>query len=196
MKKALIGAGGFAREIRAHMGDHTMKCFVDDQYWKENTECIYPLSQFNPEEYEVLVAIGDPKDRFDMVSKLPTNTQYFTFIHPSAQIFGNDITIGKGSIVCAGCIITTNVKIGDHSHLNLHTTIGHDCKIGDYFTTAPGVKVSGNCKIYDCVYIGTNASIRQKISIHSMVTIGMNAAVVKHIEEPGTYVGIPAKKIK
>jgi sugar O-acyltransferase (sialic acid O-acetyltransferase NeuD family) len=196
MKKALIGAGGFAREIRAHMGDNTMKCFVDDQYWRENTEYIYPLSQFNPGEYEVLVAIGDPKDRFDMVQKLPENTKYFSFIHPSAQILGSDVTIGQGSIVCAGCIVTTNVKIGKHAHLNLHTTIGHDCEIGDYFTTAPGVKVSGNCKIYDCVYIGTNASIRQKINIYSLSTIGMNAAVVKDIESPGVYAGVPAKKIK
>jgi sugar O-acyltransferase (sialic acid O-acetyltransferase NeuD family) len=196
MKKALIGAGGFAREIKAHMGDYTMKCFVDDQYWIENNERIFPLSQFDPDQYEVLVAIGDPRDRYDMIQKLPENTKYFTFIHPSAQILGNDVTIGKGSIICAGCIVTTNVKIGNHTHLNLHTTIGHDCEIGNYFTTAPGVKVSGNCKIYDCVYIGTNASIRQKINIHSLSTIGMNAAVVKDIESPGVYAGVPAKKIK
>jgi UDP-3-O-[3-hydroxymyristoyl] glucosamine N-acyltransferase len=82
-----------------------------------------------------------------------------------------------------------------HAHLNLQTTIGHDCEIGDYFTTAPGAKISGNCKIHDCIYIGTNASIREKISIHSFSTIGMNAAVVKSIEEPGTYVGVPAIKI-
>jgi len=196
MKKALIGAGGFAREIRAHMGDYSMKCFVDDQYWIENNDNIYPLSQFDPSEYEVLVAIGDPRDRFDMIQKLPLNIKYFSFIHPSAQILGNDVIIGQGSIICAGCIITTNVKMGDHAHLNLHTTIGHDCEIGKYFTTAPGVKVSGNCKIYDCVYVGTNASIRQKINIHSLTTIGMNAAVVKDIESPGVYAGVPAKKIK
>jgi sugar O-acyltransferase (sialic acid O-acetyltransferase NeuD family) len=196
MKKALIGAGGFAREIRAHMGDYSMICFVDDQYFIENNDNIYPLSQFDPSEYEVLVAIGDPRDRFDMIQKFPLNTKYFSFIHPSAQILGNDVIIGQGSIVCAGCIITTNVKIGDHAHLNLHTTIGHDCEIGTYFTTAPGVKVSGNCKIHDCVYVGTNASIRQKINIHSFTTIGMNAAVVKDIESPGVYAGVPAKKIK
>ena len=90
----------------------------------------------------------------------------------------------------------TNVKIGKHAHLNLLTTIGHDCEIGDYFTTAPGSKISGNCKIYDCVYVGTNASIKQKLSIESFTTIGSGAAVVKDIEEPGVYAGVPAKKIK
>jgi sugar O-acyltransferase (sialic acid O-acetyltransferase NeuD family) len=196
MKKALIGAGGFAREIKAYFGNLTMKCFVDDEYWRENNEFIFPLSEFNPNEYEVIVAIGDPRARFDMVQKLPKNTKYFTFIHPSAQILDSNIKIGNGSIICAGCILTTNIKIGEHAHLNLQTTIGHDCKIGDYFTTSPGAKISGNCTIYDCVYVGTNASIKQGINIHSLATIGLNAGVVKHITEPGIYTGTPAKLMK
>jgi sugar O-acyltransferase (sialic acid O-acetyltransferase NeuD family) len=195
MEKVLIGAGGFAREIRAHMNDFTMKCFVDDQYYKENDDNILPLSQFDATKHRALVAIGDPKDRFDMVQKLPKGTKYFSHIHPSAVILGNDVEIGEGSIVCAGVIITTNVKIGKHAHLNLQSTIGHDCTIGDYFTTAPGAKISGNCTIYDCVYVGTNASVKQKVSIHSFATVGLNAGVVKSIEDSGTYIGTPAKKL-
>jgi sugar O-acyltransferase (sialic acid O-acetyltransferase NeuD family) len=196
MERALIGAGGFAREIKAHMRKPNMVCFIDDEYWVDNNENILPLSKFDPLNYEVLITIGDPKDRYNMVQKLPKNTKYFTFIHPSVQMLGNDIEIGEGSIICAGCVLTTNIKIGNHTHLNLQTTVGHDCNIGNYFTTAPGVKISGNCKIYDCVYIGTNTSIKQKISIHSYVTIGLNAGVIKNINESGIYVGVPAKKIK
>lgn len=196
MKKALIGAGGFADEVKAHMKDFTMKCFVDPEYYKLNNKNIHPLSEFDPEEYEVLVAVGNPKDRFDIIQKLPKNTKYFTFIHPSAQILGDDVCIGKGSIICAGSILTTNIKIGNHAHLNLQTTIGHDCTIGDYFTTAPGAKISGNCVIHDIVYIGTNASVKQSITIHSLSTIGLNAGVVKNINESGIYAGVPARKIK
>lgn len=195
MEKVLIGAGGFAREIRAHMNNFSMKCFVDDKYYKENNDSILPLSQFDETKYEALVAVGDPGDRFDIIQRLPNTTQYFTFIHPSALILGNDVEIGEGSIICAGVIITTNIKIGRHAHLNLHTTIGHDCTVGDYFTTAPGVNISGNCKIYDCVYVGTNAALRQELTIHSGATIGLNAGVVKHIEDSGVYTGVPAKKL-
>jgi UDP-3-O-[3-hydroxymyristoyl] glucosamine N-acyltransferase len=60
----------------------------------------------------------------------------------------------------------------------------------------PGVIVSGNVTIYDLVYIGTNSSIKEKLSIHSLSTIGLNSGIVKNINEPGTYVGIPSKKIK
>jgi sugar O-acyltransferase (sialic acid O-acetyltransferase NeuD family) len=196
MKKALIGGGGFAREIKSHIGDPKIKCFVDDEYWKENDDYIFPLSKFDSKKYKVIVAIGDPKDRFDMIQKLPKDTKYFKFIHPSAQILGKDTFIGEGSVICAGCILTTNITIGKHAHLNLQTTIGHDCRIGDYFTTAPGVKVSGNCKIYDCVYIGTNSSIREKITICDDVILGLNSGVVKNITESGVYGGTPCKKIK
>jgi sugar O-acyltransferase (sialic acid O-acetyltransferase NeuD family) len=195
MKKALIGAGGFAREIKAHIGDESMICFVDDNYYMGDIHTL-PLSQFDPNEYEVLIAIGDPRARYEVYSRLPKETKYFTHIDKRAIILDSDVEIGEGSIVCAGCILTTNIKIGRHAHLNLQTTIGHDTIIGDFFTTAPGAKVSGNCTIYDLVYIGTNASIREKITIHSLATIGLNAGVVKDIIEPGVYGGTPCKKIK
>ena len=199
MKKGIIGAGGFGREV--YWGFSLMEriitvFFVDDKYWDGSNELILPLSKFDPTEYSIVVAIGDPKDRFDIVQRLPKETKYFTHIHDSCQILGDDVIIGEGSIICAGTVITTNVKLGKHAHLNLQTTIGHDCEIGDYFTTAPGAKISGNCKIYDLVYVGTNASIKEKLTIHSLTTIGSNATVVKNIEESGTYVGVPVKKIK
>lgn len=194
MKKlALIGAGGFANEIRAHMKEFNLKCFVDEKYYKENSDNISPMSEFDPEEYKVVVAIGDSNARYEIVNRLPKNTEYFTYIHPSAQIIGNDFEIGEGSIICAGAIVTTNCIIGKHAHLNLLTTIGHDCRIGDFFTTAPGVKISGNCNIGDRVYFGTNSSIRQKLNVCDDVTVGLNAGIVKSINSPGVYTGTPAK---
>lgn len=195
MKKALIGAGGFAREIKAHIGDESMVCFVDDNYYVGDINTL-PLSKFDPNEYEVLIAIGDPRARYDISNRLPKETKYFTHIDERAIILDKNVKIGEGSIICAGSILTTNIKIGKHAHLNLQTTIGHDTIIGDFFTTAPGAKISGNCTIYDLVYIGTNASVREKITIHSLSTIGLNAGVVKDIIESGVYGGTPCKKIK
>lgn len=191
MKKALIGFGGHAREVMAQMGEQ-LPCFVDDEYVIEGTQ---PLSSFNPTEYEVIVAVGSSKDRYDIVQKLPKETKYFTFIHPTALIM-DVVEIGEGSFIGAYSILTTNIKIGKHALLNRGNQIGHDSTIGDYFSAMPGAIISGNCTIHDCVYVGTNASIKEKITIHSLTTIGSNAAIVKHIEEPGTYIGIPAKKIK
>jgi sugar O-acyltransferase (sialic acid O-acetyltransferase NeuD family) len=191
MKKALVGYGGHAKEVMSQMGTK-LTCFVDDGFDVYGTR---PLSEFNPKEYVLMVAIADPRDRYDVIQKLPKDTQFFTFIHPTALLMG-DVEIGEGSFVGAYSILTTNIKIGKHAILNRGNQIGHDCEIGDYFSAMPGAIVSGNVKIHDLVYMGNNSSIREKLSIHSLSTIGMNSAVVKHIEEPGIYVGCPAKIIK
>lgn len=192
MKRALVGYGGHAREVLSQMGEK-LTCFVDDEYVVEGTE---PLSKFNPKEYELMIAVANSRDRYDITQKLPKETKYFTWVHPTALIMDNNIKIGEGSFIGAYSILTTNIIIGKHSILNRGNHIGHDCEIGDYFSAMPGAIISGNVKIYDLVYIGNNSSIREKLSIHSMVTIGMNSSVVKHIEGPGIYVGCPAKIIK
>ena len=192
VKLALFGYGGHAREVACQIGEE-VTFFVDDEY--SNT-IAKPISEFNPKEYMMMVAVADSRDRYDIIQTLPKETKYFTFIHPTVLIMDNNIEVGEGSFIGANSILTTNIKIGKHALLNRGNHIGHDCEIGDYFSAMPGSIISGNCKIYDCVYVGTNTSIREKISIHSLTTIGMNAAVVKHIEESGVYVGIPAKKIQ
>ena len=195
MRKALIGNGGHAREVQAQM-DIELFRFVSDEYWKEGDNKLLPLSKFNPDKYVVMIAVANSKDREDIVNQLPINTQYFTFIHPTAQLMSNDITIDEGSFIGANSIITCNVKIGKHSILNRANHIGHDCRVGDYFSAMPGSIVSGNVNIGDKVYLGTNSSIREKINICDNVIIGLNTGVVKDIKESGTYAGQPIKKIK
>ena len=191
MIKSLIGNGGHAREVMAQMGIKLVR-FVDDQYIDNDT---LPLSELDINKYEVMVAIADSKSRYDTIQRLPKGIKFFKFIHPTALVM-EDVEIGEGSFIGANSILTTNIKIGKHAILNRGNHIGHDCVIGDFFSAMPGSVVSGNVRIYDCVYLGNNSSIKEKLSIHSLTTIGMNGAVVKHIEEPGTYVGVPVKKIK
>jgi sugar O-acyltransferase (sialic acid O-acetyltransferase NeuD family) len=191
MDKVLIGYGGHAREVISQIGIN-LPCFVDDEFVDENT---LPLSKLSFEEYEVMVAIGDPISRKKIVDKLPPNTKYFTFIHPTAQIMDDNIEIGEGSFIGANSIITTNVKIGKHSLLNRGCHIGHDTVIGDYLSMMPNSVISGNVNIGNCFYMGTNSSVREKINICDNVTIGLNSGVVKDINEKGVYVGLPVKKI-
>jgi len=206
-KLCIIGAGGFGREVLSSfketfllLGKQIEKevVFMDDDPKFRNTEVlgipVISTTEFNPSEYDVVIAVGDSNIRKKIVEELPKETTYKTLIHPSAIIM-EDCNIGIGSIVTAGCIATSNITIGEHSHLNLNTTIGHDCEIANYFTTAPGVHISGECTIGNNVYFGTNASVRQGINICSDVIIGMGGVVVKHIEELGVYIGNPLKKL-
>ncbi|NQY67901.1 MAG: transferase, partial [Flavobacteriales bacterium] len=156
---------------------------------------ILPSSKFEPDLYSVIVSISDVVKRKKIVESLPKNTSYATLIHPSV-VMSEWVEIGAGTIITAGCILTCNIKIGEHSQLNLHTTIGHDTTLGDYFTSAPGAKISGGCVIGNQVYIATNASIKHLLNICSNTTIGMGGVVLKDIEEPGVYVGNPIRKLR
>lgn len=193
MEKVLIGYGGFSREIMADIG-REIRCFVDDEYviiGKTNK-----LSNFDSKKHEALIAIGDPNIRKKLVDKLPSDTIFWNHISKHAIIMDPLISFGVGNVICAGVIITTNVSIGNHVHLNLSTTVGHDSVVGNYVTTAPNVSISGNVSISDGVYIGTNSVIREKINICSNVVLGLNCGVTKNIDESGTYVGTPSIKIK
>jgi len=191
MKKALVGYGGHAREVMAQMGEK-LTCFVDDEYVVDGTK---PLSEFNPKEFELMVAVADSQDRYKIVNKLPRETKYFTFIHPTVQIMDDNIEIGEGSFIGVNSIITTNIKIGKHCLLNRGNHIGHDCVIDDFFSAMPCSVVGGNVTIGKNVYMGSCSNIREKINITNNVIIGMNGAVVKDIKDSGTYVGVPVKLI-
>ena len=192
MKLALFGYGGHAREVACQIGQE-VTFFVDDQY---SNDIAKPISEFNPEEYMMMVAVADSKARAEVVSKLPKETKYFTFIHPSVHIMDDNIQVGVGSFIGANSILTTNIKLGNHALLNRGNHIGHDSVAGGFFSMMPNAVVGGNVTLGDNVYLGSCSNVREKINITSDVLIGMNAVVVKDITKNGTYVGVPAKKIK
>lgn len=191
---ALIGNGGHAREAMFQIEKPVFR-FVPDEFYQPGDPTLMPLSRFNPDDFFVMIAVGDPHTRKMLYQKLPEGTRFFTFIHPTV-IFDRDVIIGNGSFVGAFSVITTNVQIGDHALLNRAVQIGHDSRIGNFFSAMPGAIVSGNVTIGDEVYLGTNSSIREKVEICRGVTIGLNSGVVSNITESGVYGGVPAKKIK
>jgi sugar O-acyltransferase (sialic acid O-acetyltransferase NeuD family) len=191
MKKAIFGFGGHAREVASQMNEE-VTFFVDDAYMNDMAR---PVSSFDPNEYELMVAIADPKNREKIVNSLPIATKYFTFIHPTALLMDSNTEIGEGTFIGAYCILTTKIKLGKHSILNRANQIGHDTVSDDYLSMMPGSIFSGNCKVGKRVYIGTNSSVREKINICDDVIIGLNSGVVSDIKDSAKYGGTPAKKL-
>ncbi len=210
-KICIFGTGGFARETLCCLLDadraagwadwplDSRVCFMvsDDQYHHERVLGVEVIreSAFDPSQYDVLIAVGEPAARQRITERLPAHTTYGTLIHPSA-VLSEWVQLGAGSIITAGTVLTCNIRLGRHAHLNLHTSIGHDCLIGDFFTAAPGARISGDCHLGTGVYVGTNAALRQGLRVVDDVTIGMGSVVVKSITEPGVYVGNPLRRLR
>ncbi|WP_160309512.1 acetyltransferase [Lysobacter capsici] len=197
---AIYGAGGFAREVLILLEDMGLAARVSalyesDDIWTQRRVGgiqTLPISRFEPSDTDMILAVGSPQARQRMRESLPAQTQYPTLVHPNAKVH-RSTSLGEGSIVCEGCIVTCDIRIGRHVNLDRMTTIGHDSVLGDFVTAAPAVVVSGNCMVGASTYLGTNSCLREKISIPADSIIGMGAVVISSLTAPGVYVGNPAR---
>ena len=147
-------------------------------------------------EIYFVCVIGNPKAKEKVVTYLTSKgAKFASGVHPNV-IISDTSTIGEGTVVTAGNIITTNAKIGNHIIINLACTVGHYTVINDYCTINPGVNISGDVILEEGVYIGTNATILEKIKVGTYSIIGAGAVANREIPANVTAVGIPAKVIK
>lgn len=209
-KIIIVGAGGFGREVKMLIDqiNHNHKKyeligFVDDSLKKgtiiNGIEVIGSTEELNLINFHVnlVIAIGNPLVKKKIIESI--NSDFFDFptlIHPSVFIGNDNVYIGKGCIICAGCLITVNIEIQDFIILNLMCTVGHDTKIGSYSSFMPSVNISGDVEINDCVYVGTGAKIINQLTIGESAIIGAGAVVIKSIPANCTALGMPARPIK
>ena len=118
-----------------------------------------------------------------------------TLIHPNA-ILADESAIGPGSVVMAGAILNPYVTIGKGCIVNTGATVDHDCVVGDYCHISVGTHLAGTVCVGDRTWIGIGAVVSNNISICSDCVVGAGAVVISDISVPGTYVGVPARKIK
>lgn len=200
VKFSIVGAGGFGREVRTMLdiSNFTFQGFIDDDTTKPNVK--FDIKTYKEEgnrETNLLVAIGSSKVRQAVVQKLSNGFNFLSITHPQAILQEKaSIRMGKGSIICAGSILTCNISLGDFTIVNLNCTIGHDVKTGNFCSIMPGVNISGEVTLGQAVLIGSGASILQGITIGDGAIIGAGAVVTNDIPPNCTAVGIPAKPIK
>ena len=208
---AIFGVGGFGREVLALLKDINKVAptwnivgFFDDGHQKGELVNGYPVlgktEDLNSWQtpISVAIAIGNPLVKRAIIEKI-TNLQvdYPTIMHPSVWIGDSEyVQIGKGCIVCAGVMITTNVKIADFVILNLQCTVGHDSVIESYAAFMPSVNISGEVVVKEGVYVGTGAKIINRIAIGEYAIVGAGAVVSAGLPPKCTAVGVPAKPIK
>lgn len=206
----VIGSGGFSKQVieiieRINLinQEYTLLGIIDDNKSLVGTEVLgyevigdtdYIKLLSQRKKIHGVIAIADGEVRKEITRKLD-GVQWESVIHPSAVI--SDYTkIGEGNIVCAGVIINPEFQMGNHSHINIGSTIGHNVSIIDYVTVMPGSRISGNVTLKSNSMVGTGSTIIQGLIIEENVVLGAGAVVTKNTEPNNLYVGVPAKKKK
>lgn len=200
MKQLLIiGASGHGKVVAdiAELNGYGSILFFDDN--DSLRKCgKYPVvgKSLDISRYDgdVIVAIGNAKIREQLLEKF-SDRNVPILIHPNATI-ASTVKIGMGTVVMAGAVINADAVIGKGVIINTCSSVDHDCIIDNYSHISVGAHVAGTVHISDRTWIGAGATISNNINICSDCMIGAGAVVIKNINESGTYVGVPARKIK
>jgi len=204
---AIYGAGGLGREIACLLNiinkqdaQWNLVGFFDDgkiigavNEYGSILGGINELNNWN-KKLSIVFAIGSPT----IISRLTSSIsnpliEYPNIIAPNTVFLDqNNLTMGHGNVICTGCVISCNVKIGDFNLMNGLITVGHDVTVGNCNLIMPAVRISGEVAIGDENFFGVSSIILQQIHIGNRTTIGANSLIIRKTKDGMTYVGSPA----
>jgi len=194
----ILGFGGHARSIAdvAILAGWNNFVFVDrNARAGEQFHSFEVLSNFpqpiNP-KWKVFPAAGDNRRRREQVDGAKAGLA--TVISPQATV-GLGARIGEATLVCHGVHIGPDAYLGRGIILNTHSVIEHEVEIGDFSHISVNATIAGRARVGANVMVGAGAVLIDSVTVCDNVIIGAGAVVVSDITEPGTYVGIPARRI-
>lgn len=204
----IVGCGGHGRElydvVRAiNLGGlrWRVRGFVDDaphhpeRLERLGAELLGPVEVLTRYGTTYALGIGTGTTRRIIVDRLDdSDATAATVVHPGASI-GSDVVFDTGVVVFDRCVITTNVRIGAHTHLNVGCVVQHDSRIGSFVQFSPGVYVNGDCTVADDVFLGTGAVVTRGCTVGEGARVGAGAVVLDDVEPGTTVVGAPARPV-
>lgn len=199
----IIGASGHGKvvaDIAIKMNKWRTVSFLDDNESIKSCMGMEVIGKSSDaliyrDEADFFVAIGDNATRKMIQEDLESQgCSFVNLIHPSA-IIGSDVEIGVGTAVMAGVVLNGPCKIGKGCIINTNSTLEHDNVIDDYVHISPGVTLAGTVSVGQGSWLGVGSIVSNDVSICPECKIGAGTVVIKDITEPGTYIGVPARKI-
>lgn len=202
----IIGGGGHCRDLLwllQDLGTFQVLGIVDDRLpvgsRVGDVAVVGGNSELrNYQDAAAVVAIGNSRRRklvYEVIKGEFPKIDFPTFIHPTAKIAPN-VSIGKGTVICAGCILSSNVVVGSHCIANLGAIIGHDVELGDFCSVGPGVVIAGGVKTGTGCELGANATVRGGVSMGQGSMAALGAVVMNDVAAQALVIGNPARPIR
>ena len=202
----VLGAGGHGREladivrqVASTRGGVELIGIADDNepdraiLARSGIRFLGPRTAIDGRDLDLHLGVGYPhiRSQIDRSLRYPATP----LIHPSATV-GSANSFDDGVVLAQGAIVTTNVRLGRHTHVNVGASLSHDCVVGNYVTICPGVTLAGSVLVGDSVFIGAGATVLPGVSIGDGAVIGAGAVVATDVPAAATFAGVPARKIR
>ena len=144
----------------------------------------------------VIVAIGAPRDRESVASRLlDLGRRFASVIHPTAFI-ARGAGIGAGTAVLPMAVVHSDAVVGRHAIVNTGAIVEHDCRIGDFAHISPGAQLGGGVWIGTGAHVGIGASVAPGVRIGEWAVVGAGAAVIADVPDGAIVGGVPAQPLR
>lgn len=209
MKKvAFIGSGEMARHVGHYMVED--KQFEVVGYYDDFTPVgtivnNYPIlgklddveKQYKQGVFDELsIAVGFTRMQYrkELFERFENKVPFATFIHSSCLV-DSTAKIGKGVVVFPFCILYLDAVVEDNVFIQIRSYVT-DSIVKKHTMISGTVSIAGRVEIGECCNIGISTTVSNDVKVCNYVRTGAGCIVNKDITEPGTYVGVPARKIK
>ena len=157
-----------------------------DEFFKNNFESGSHFMVTVTRELVLRKAIVDKLDNDNLLR--------YTFVHPLAYI-DPTATIGEGTFIAPFCAVAYNATVGKDCTMGPYSMISHKSHIGNGSLIHSGAMVAGSTTIGQYCLLNLRCSVIDKLDICDEVSVGAGSLVTKSIDNPGHYVGSPARRV-
>ncbi len=156
--------------------------------------CVSSIEGYVPLNSDKFIcAIGAPQVRSAVVEKIESRSGVFVqFIHDST-VMGMNVVTKAGLVVCPNVIISSDIQIGAHVHINSNCTIGHDVIIEDFVTLSSSCNLTGSVVVEKHAFLGTAVTVIPDKRIGAGSLVGAGSVVLRNVPAGVTSFGNPSK---
>jgi sugar O-acyltransferase (sialic acid O-acetyltransferase NeuD family) len=144
----------------------------------------------------LLVGIGyDHLDaRGAVFERLSAAHEFPTLVHPAASA-DPSARIGRGCVVLPGCLLDLDASLADDVFLNPGCSLSHGASVGAHSMLGPGAVLCGDAAVGTRCFVGARSTVIDGVRLGDGARTGAGAVVVRDAPGPGTWVGVPARKL-